>query len=101
MKMKRKDALALAEQIIRNVDELSRSSHMLVIGPEAGTSDYLIAMQIGYSILMDKPMIVLAPEGRHVGERLLRIADHVVTCDITNEKGLAEATKRLGLLLNQ
>lgn len=40
--------------------------------------DAKIAVELGYTILLDKPLMVLAPRGRHVPERLRKVADAVI-----------------------
>lgn len=100
MSKKHREAIALAEQIIRNVEKIEESDHFLVIGPDAGTADYLIAMQIGYAILLDKPVIVMVPKGRHIAERLLRIADYVVDFD-KDEEAMTKAVERLHAIMRQ
>lgn len=85
----------------RTLPKIKQSAHMMVIGPVAGTFEIEMATQIGAAILLDKPLVVVAPKGRAVGEKLKRIADHVIEADMETEAGREEAMARLRAWLNQ
>lgn len=82
--------------------QIRQSNYIMTLVP---TKDEMVdiaqALEIGYCILYDKPLIVVAPEGRHTGERLRRIADHVIVADITTEDGRAEVETKLKAVLKQ
>jgi ribosomal protein L23 len=91
-----------AEHILKEmVPAMKDSAVVMTIAPDAGQHDIKIAVEIGYSILLDKPLIVIASPGRHIAERLLRIADHVITGDITTDAGKEEIARALKHLMNQ
>lgn len=69
--------------------------------PDDKDIDIKMAVEIGLCILLDKPLIVIAPEGRHMHERLLRIADHVIIADVTTEEGRESIGEKLRVVLNQ
>lgn len=77
------------------------SAYVISIAPDGSEVDVKIAVEIGYAILLDKPLIVMAPEGRHVAEKLLRIADHVITGDMDSPLGMAEMQAKLQWALKQ
>ena len=83
------------------VPKIAGSAYVISIAPGKGQEDIKIAVEIGFALLLDKPLIVLAPEGRHVAERLLRAADHVITGDIETEAGREELFAKLGRIMKQ
>lgn len=85
----------------RVLPHMKETALVMTVAPEDGVADVKIAVEIGFSILLDKPLIVVAPEGRHVAERLLRIADHVITGDITTDAGREKIGKALERIMKQ
>jgi hypothetical protein len=57
---------------------LEESAAVLVIGPEDKHADLKIALEVGFAVLLDKPLIVMKLNGRECSPRLLTIADHVI-----------------------
>ena len=91
-----------AEQALRDaVPAIASSSYVISIAPTGGTADIKIAVEIGLAILMDKPLIVLAPKGRKVAARLMRIADVVIEVDMDTEAGRAAAAEKIKAALRQ
>ena len=83
------------------VPKMAGSACVISIAPPSGIVDVKIAVEIGYAVLLDKPLIVFAPKGRHVAERLLRIADHVITGDFETEAGRQEMLEQLQRIMKQ
>lgn len=83
------------------VPAMHGSAYVITIAPKGGEADVKLAVEIGFAILMDKPLIVFVPKGRAVGERLARIADHVLEADMTTEAGQKEAMNKLRILMGQ
>jgi hypothetical protein len=77
------------------------SAFTITIAPTGGTVDVKIAVEIGYSILLDKPLIVFCPKGRVVAPKLLRIADHIVEGDFDTEAGRKAMNDKLNAILDQ
>ena len=91
-----------AEEVITGmVPQMEGSAYVISIAPTKGAEDVKIAVEIGFALLLDKPLIVFAPEGRHVAERLLRAADHVITGDVGTEAGRQEMFEKLGRIIQQ
>lgn len=74
---------------------------VMVIAPNCVDLDVKIAVEIGLGIILDKPLILIAPHGRHIADRLLRIADHVIPGDPSTEEGRNEINRTLDQLLSQ
>ena len=54
------------------------SAVFLSIGSEVGTFDVKQAVELGAALLLDKPMLLVVPKGRRVGEHMRRVADELV-----------------------
>lgn len=86
------------------VPMLEGSSISCMLGPDIGNADVKFAVELGMSILLDKPILVIALPGRKVPDKLRMIADDIVYCDpgtSEGQKDLYEAIEgmhqRLGL----
>ena len=85
------------------VPKIADSGYVIAIAPTRGTEDVKMAVEIGFSILLDKPLIVMVPIGkeRHHGEKLLRIADFVVEVDMDSEESRIEAQQKIMQFMQQ
>jgi hypothetical protein len=90
-----------AQHVLKEtVPGIANSAYVMAIAPPTGAeADVRQAVEIGFAILMDKPLIVICPKGRHVGERLLRIADHIIEADITTEEGRVELAEKMKAII--
>ena len=61
---------------------IANSALVTVIAPKDKTADIKIALEVGYSILLEKPLIVIKAKDRFVSPRLLAIADKVIEGDV-------------------
>ena len=70
-------AQAWRERVNRELLPMIENSAVSVtIAPEE--PDAKIAVELGFCILLDKPILILAPRGRHIPEHLRRVADKIV-----------------------
>lgn len=84
------------------VPKMKGSAHVMVVAPSKDEKlDVYLAVQIGYAILLDKPLIAVVPAGRIVAERLLRIADHVVEMDDSSDAGRERTMQKLQAIMTQ
>jgi hypothetical protein len=60
--------------------KIRNSAVTLQIAP-GDEPDAKIAVELGFSLLLDKPIVVVVPEGRTVPEHLRRVADAVIPWD--------------------
>lgn len=90
----RKDAIA----------KIAGSALTVCLSPPRGPEDFDVqqAMEIGASILMDKPLLVIVGAGRQVSSALLRVADHVIELehDLDLEAGQEEMRRKLLAVLD-
>jgi hypothetical protein len=57
--------------------------------PPTGEVDIKFAVELGMMIMLDKPIIVVADENRHIPDKLREVADRIFLGDITTPKGRA------------
>jgi hypothetical protein len=97
------DEFELFERQVREelLPKLSGSNYVISIAPSPEHIDIKVAVEVGLAILLNKPLIVMAPEGRVHPEKLLRIADYVVTGDIESDEGRQVMFEKIGRILKQ
>ena len=64
-----------------------------------GETDVKFAVELGLSIMMDKPIIAVVSPGAKVPDKLVRVADHLIEGDLTTEVGHKRLQEKLGELL--
>ncbi len=78
------------------VRQIASSAYVVHIVPDS-EPDVKLAVELGLSILLDKPLVLLAWPGRPVPRRLRRCADHVIEMehDPDTEAGEIELINKL------
>lgn len=83
--------------------KIDSSAIVISIVPEtAMKTDVKFAVELGFSIMMDKPIIAVVRPGTRVPDRLVRVADAIVECNMeseTDREKLAATINRLHLEL--
>jgi hypothetical protein len=86
------------------VPKLDSSAYVMTLVPDAADVDVKFAVELGLSIMMDKPIIAVVHTNAKPPERLVRAVDAIVEGDITTEAGreklmysVKAAMDRLGL----
>lgn len=79
------------------VPKIDGSSVTISLVPN-GPSDVKFAVELGFSIMMDKPIIAVIQPGMKVPGKLLAVADSIVEFDPNNTEGLMP---RLGPILEE
>jgi hypothetical protein len=83
------DFLEFAERVrTEMLPKLSDSAITISLAPGADV-DVKYAVELGFSIMLDKPIIIVAMPGRPVPAKLRKLADAVIEADITTEAGQA------------
>ena len=67
--------------------KLLDSAVFLSIGTDVGNLDVRQAAELGAALFYDKPILLVVPKGRRIGERLRRAADIVIDDWDANEPG--------------
>lgn len=70
----------------RVLDELlpmirSSAANVSIVPDAAGLDDVKFAVELGLSIMLDKPIILAVVPGRELPDRLVRVADEIVEFD--------------------
>jgi hypothetical protein len=68
------------------IPKLEASGAVVSLVPE-GEGDVKFAVELGLSIMMDKPIIAVVTPGRKVPNKLVLVADHIVEGDPTTGAG--------------
>ena len=69
--------------------EMIQESHIfLTIAPE--DADVKFAVELGFAIMIDKPIMTVVMPNRVVPEHLVRVSDLIVHADIDTEEGRAK-----------
>jgi hypothetical protein len=81
--------------------KIAGSKAVVSIAPRPGDeADIKFAVELGLSIMLSKPIIVVASPGQEIPPKLFAVADTVVQADVDLEEGrraLTEALRKLGL----
>jgi len=81
----RRDALA----------KMHDSAFVMSILPTSGEVDLKFAIELGASIMLDKPIMAVVMPGAHVPERLRRVVDAVVEADLDTAEGRSAIERAL------
>lgn len=87
------------------VAKIAESAITICLSPPGPVDDFDVkqALELGASILLDKPIIIVRPAGRPIRPGLHRVASHVVEMehDIDLEAGQDELQRKLLPILEQ
>jgi nucleoside 2-deoxyribosyltransferase len=71
------------------IPKLEDSALNVSLVPADGT-DVKFAVELGFSIMLDKPIIAVVEPGSKVPEKLVRVADRIVEADLHSKDGQAK-----------
>lgn len=80
-----------ARRVLDDLVPKIRDSAVTVSLVPTNEADVKYAVELGLSIMLDKPIILLVRPGTRVPERLIRVADRIVEFDGSKAEGLADA----------
>jgi hypothetical protein len=84
------------------VPRMLLSENVIMLQPDNSVDfDVAFAVEIGASIMLDKPLILIVDRGRTPYPRLARIADKVINVDMSTEEGREAAHKAVSQYLDQ
>jgi hypothetical protein len=63
--------------------------------------DVKFAIELGFMIMFDKPIIAIVLPGSHVPDKLRLVADQIIEADLNTERGSAKVTAALKKALNE
>lgn len=71
-----------AKHVIDNLAPMIRDSEVTVSLAPKGETDIKFAVELGLSIMMDKPILVVLQPGAKLPSKLARVADDVIEVDL-------------------
>jgi nucleoside 2-deoxyribosyltransferase len=82
------------EDALKKIDD---SAFVASIVPPTGANqtDVKFCVELGIAIMLDKPILAVATEGRDVPPKLRRVADTIVFADIDTEEGRREIAEAI------
>jgi hypothetical protein len=83
------------------VPKISGSQVLLSIAGSGDDFDVRQAVEIGAAMLLDKPMVLIVPEGRQAPARLVRAADKVIYASVNSEEGRQQILEGLRAYFKQ
>lgn len=82
------------------IPKLKSSAMTISLVPE-GDSDLKFAVELGLSIMFDKPLLLVVKPGQRIPSQLVKVADEIVEIDDyrhpTAQARLAAAMRRMGV----
>jgi hypothetical protein len=78
--------------LAESVPQMERSRASMIL--YSGTHEPKQAIEIGFAILMNKPIVLVHMPGVEPPWKLKKIANYVIECDNTTEEGKAEFSRK-------
>lgn len=70
------------------IEKITDSAFVCSLVPRSGgEADVKFAVELGLSIMLDKPILAVVMPGAEVPEKLRRVADEIVEADVDVEEG--------------
>ena len=86
---------AYAQHVLDELLPKMRDSAVVVSLVPAGPADVKFAVELGFSIMLDKPIIAVVTSGVQIPAKLARVTDAVVEGDLDSDAGRASLRDRL------
>ncbi len=80
--------------------KMQRSTVTFSLVPR-GPSDMKYAVELGLSIMLDKPIYLIVHPGQKIPAKLMAVADDVLEGDLSTEEGARSLAKRIGEIGDQ
>lgn len=82
------------------IPKLESSSAVVSLVPE-GETDIKFAVELGLSIMMDKPIVAVIQPGSQVPAKLVKVADHIIEGDLTTDGGRQRLMEKVSALMEE
>ena len=83
-----------------NLGHLAESTMVLSIHPKEDI-DVKFACEIGYSVLLGKPIVLAIAKGTEISDKMKLIADHIVEMDWDTPEGRDRGAEEIGRIAGQ
>lgn len=91
--------IAWQDEVRRDlIPKLEDSGAVVSLVPE-GETDVKFAVELGLSIMMDKPIVAVIRPGTKMPSKLALVADHIVEADLTTRAGQERLQEKLSALM--
>lgn len=79
------------------IPKMKDSASVLVIAPDLSSQDFdvVFALQIGASVLLEKPLVVVVDGSRVLPPKLERLADRIIRADLSTEFGREQVQQEM------
>ena len=67
------------------VPKLKASANSVSLAPDGADTDVKFALELGFSIMLGKPLVVLKDRTRTLAPGLAKVADKVIELDMSND----------------
>lgn len=85
----------IVEYITKSCKGVKESSHFLSLFTDNYEKEPYCIIQMGYAVLLDKPIYLIVQEGRKIPENLKRLAKKIVYCDISDKASISKAAEQI------
>lgn len=98
------DDIELSKDWVKHVkDELipmiDDSAYVMSLVPKADDVDVKFAVELGLSIMLDKPIIAIVHPGTPIPGKLKTVADYIITADISKDADRLQLVDKLEAIL--
>lgn len=80
------------EEVVPNIKD---SAMFISITPSDGRPDVKFAVELGFGIMYNKPIILVVPPGTKVPDKLVKVADRIVELDMNDEDSRNRLTETI------
>jgi hypothetical protein len=77
----------LADRALNDLLPMMKNSTLVVSMVPKGRTDVKFALELGFSIMLNKPIVAVVQPGTKVPDKMIAVADHIVEWDLNNDQG--------------
>jgi len=85
------EAKAWAAHVVEELAPMIKSSAVTVSIAPTGETDVKFAVELGFSIMMGKPILLAVQHGQRIPGKLIQVADEIVEIDYDKPAAAAKA----------
>lgn len=101
MKPDDEEFAAWAERVQAHVLPAIQTSAATVSLVPDGETDIKFAVELGLSIMLDKPLIMVVQPGTKVPDKIVRVADRIIEADLTSPGGSEYVARAVQQAMNE
>lgn len=84
-----------------SVPKMKESASFLSVFTKNFANEPLCALQLGFAVLMDKPIILIADQSEPIPKHLIRLAALIERVDISNKTEVQRATESIARFMQE